>query len=101
MLEDLKNWLVDLFRVVVGAVYDVIVDALTKVLDLVLGAIVGLISLIPMPAALSGGLQSVWSTLDSGIVFFASAAGLPQALAIIGSAYMFRLLRKVVTLFQW
>jgi hypothetical protein len=50
---------------------------------------------------MSGGLQDVVSQLPGGILYFLDRAGFPEALAIIGSGYLFRFGRKIVTLFQW
>jgi len=101
MLAEFTTWLLGLITKAVNAVFDVVVDALIKVLDLLLGAVVALLSAIPVPASLSAGMQSLWSTLDPGILWVLNSMGLPACLAMLGTAYGFRLIRKVVTLFQW
>jgi hypothetical protein len=99
------EWLVQelwgLLRDFFAALWDFVVDAFVNLLDLVVGGFVALLSAIPVPSVFSQGLGSLWSQLDGGVMWIASSAGLPTALAMIGSAYLFRLARKVVTLFQW
>ena len=101
MLKELTDWLVSLAKKVFGALWDFCVDIAIAIFDLILGALVGLVSIIPVPSFMSEGLQSLWGQLDGGVMYFVSAAGLPQALAMLGAAYLFRIGRKVVTLFQW
>ena len=101
MLSEFTAWLLDLVKAAFTALWSFVVDAFIGLVELLVGAIVGLISLIPVPAFLSGGLQSLFGQLDPGIVYLLSASGLPAALAILGTGYAFRLVRKVVTLFQW
>jgi len=101
MLQEFTTWLLSLVVKVFAALWDFVADAFINILDLLLSAVVGLISLIPLPAFISGGLQSLFSSLDPGILYLITSAGLPLGLGFIGAAYVFKLIRKVVTLFQW
>lgn len=101
MLAEFTAWLFDLVKAVFNAAWQFIVDLVATVLDAILGALAALLALIPLPSFLSDGLQSLYGQLDPGIGYVLSQSGLPAALAIIGSAYVFRLARKFATLFQW
>lgn len=101
MLGQFTEWLFNLVKAALGALWSFVVDAAINLVDLFVGALVGLLSLIPVPAFMSAGLQSLFGQLDPGILYLVTAMGLPAALAIIGTGYLFRLGRKVATLFQW
>lgn len=101
MLAEFTSWLVGLVKAAFTALWSFVVDAAIGLVDLFVSAVVGLVSLIPVPAFLSGGLQSVYGSLDPGLLYLLSASGLPAGLAIIGTGYSFRLARKAATLFQW
>jgi hypothetical protein len=101
MLKQLTDWLFSLIQSVFTAAWDFIVDIFVHLLDLVLGALVALLASVPVPAFMSGGLQSVFAQVDPGILFFVTSFGIPQVFAMYGAAYLFRFARKVVTLFQW
>jgi hypothetical protein len=62
---------------------------------------VSLIALLPGFDGLTGGLQSFYGSLAPGIAYCLGQMGMPTALAMIGSAFAFRLGRKIFTLFQW
>ena len=101
MLDAITGWLLDLFKRVFVALWSFVQDAFILLLDLLLSAIVAVLGAIPVPAQLSAGLGSLWSALDPAIIHFLTLFGLPQALALVGAAFVFRLGRKIVTLFQW
>lgn len=101
MLAQFTNWLLGLVKSFFSALWTFVVDAFIGLADLVVSAFVSLIALIPVPSFMSMGLQSFYGQLDPGILYLLSASGLPGALAVIGLGYSFRLVRKIVTLFQW
>lgn len=101
MLAEFTAWLFGLVKAAFAALWSFVVDAFIGLVELLVMAVVGLISLIPVPQFLADGLQSIYGQLDGAILYFLSATGLPLALGIIGTGYAFRLVRKVVTLFQW
>lgn len=101
MLSEFTTWLLGLVREFFSALWSFVVDAFISLVELFIGAVVGLLSLIPVPEFMQQGLQALYGQLDPGIAYLLSSAGLPAALAIIGTGYVFRLGRKVATLFQW
>lgn len=72
-----------------------------KVLSGVLGAVASLIEAIPVPDFLSGGLQSFLSAVDPSVLYFLAQSGFPEAVALLGSGFAFRMVRKAATLGQW
>lgn len=101
MLAEFTAWLLDLVKGVFAALWSFVVDAFIGLVDLLVTAVVALLALIPVPEFLSQGLQGVYGQLDPAILYLLAASGLPAGLAIIGTGYLFRLGRKVATLFQW
>lgn len=101
MFTELTAWLLELVHALFSSVWDWVVDLFIHIVDMVLGVLVSVISAIPVPSSLSGGLQQFWGSLDPGILYFATQFGVVEALGVIGAAYTFRFARKLVTLFQW
>lgn len=101
MLTEFTEWLLGLVRAAFAAAWSFVVDLAVAIVELVVNAIVGLVSLIPVPEFMSSGLRALFGQLDPGILYLLAASGVPAALGIIGAGYMFRLARKFATLFQW
>lgn len=101
MLSEFTAWLWSLVVSVFSAIWDLLSDMAVSVVDAVVTAFSTLVAAVPVPGFMSGGLQSVFSGMDGGILWVLGQVGLPAALAVIGAGYGFRFLRKVVTLFQW
>lgn len=101
MLKEFTDWLVKLITEGFKAAWDFVTDALISFFGMVVDAFVALVSTIPVPGFMSGGLGTIWGGLDPGILYILSACGIPAALGIIGAGYAFRLTRKLLTLFQW
>lgn len=101
MLQEFTHWFLDLVGKVFVGFWSFFVDALINIFELFLSAVVGLINLLPAPAWLQGGLGNFYNMLDPGILFILNSVGLPAAFGMIGGAYVFRMSRKVLTLFQW
>lgn len=101
MLAQFTAWLLSLITGLFAAVADFAVDVAVNLLDLLLTALVTLLGAIPAPEFLSSGLQSIYSQLDGGVLYFLNAVGLPTGLGFVSVAVAFRLVRKAATLFQW
>lgn len=101
MLKEFTEWLLGLITRVFVSLWDFVEDAAIAVFDGIVSGFVALVTAIPVPDWMQGGLSAVWGGMDSAVLFYASMAGIPQALMIVGAGYGFRFTRKVVTLFQW
>jgi Protein of unknown function (DUF2523) len=76
-------------------------DAVIWVIDGFGGVTTALLGGISVPASVQSGLGGLFAGLPPSILWGAGELGIPQCLAIIGAAYVVRLVRIVVTLFQW
>lgn len=101
MLHDITQWFADLFVKVFTALFGLLEDAAISIAAALFHAIGVVIAAIPVPDFMSGGLSAFWIAMPSAMIYLLSACGAPQALAIIGAGYVFRLARKAATLFQW
>lgn len=101
MLEQLTTWLKELVVAFLGAIWDLFTDWWIAIFELMADAFVWLMSQVPVPEFLSHGLAGMFVGLDPGIAWLLNASGLAAGLGIIGGGYVFRLGRKVFTLFQW
>lgn len=101
MIATITGWLKSLFIAMFAALWDFVTDVLIGLFDLVVSAFAALVAAIPVPDWMSGGLQMLWQQLDGGVLYLVTAAGVPQALGIIGAGFAFRFGRKILTLFQW
>lgn len=101
MLQEFTDWFLSLVVELFSDAWEFVLDVLIEAFDLLISAIVGLLSLIPVPLFMSSGLQSIFVNIDPGILYFVVTFRIPEVLAMFGTAYLFRIGRKVVTLFQW
>lgn len=102
-LAAITDWLIKLVKSIFLAVVDFIVDMVVKVLDLVFGAIAGLIAAIPVPAFLASGLNvgSLLGGLPPYALYVIGNIRIVEAFSIIAAGVGFYLVRKLVTLGQW
>lgn len=101
-LSSLTNWFITVIKDIWQAFVDFLGDFWVDIADFVLSAIASTFSVIPVPHFLDNySVGTIFSFLPSDILYFVGQLGLPAAFALISSAVAFRLLRKVMTLFQW
>ena len=100
-MTDFAEWLLGLVKALFQPVWDFLTDFLIATLSVMLKAVVALIALIPSCGCFTGGLQSIYVNLHPGIAYVSDHLGIPGVLACCGAAFVFRLGRKIVTLFQW
>lgn len=95
--NSLTDWLSGLWQ----AFSDFMSDLGILFLDGLLGAIASLVESIPSPDFLTIGLDTYLSGIDPAVLYFLSRSGLTEAFAILGTAVVFRLTRKALTLGRW
>ncbi|MDE4919809.1 Inoviridae minor coat protein B [Cupriavidus metallidurans] len=96
------SWLLSLIVKVFAALWDIVNDLMIAGADGLLTALAGLIGAIPAPSFLQNvSLQTLFGGLGSDVLFFFGVFNIGAGIALLGSAFGFRMLRKVVTLFQW
>lgn len=101
MLTEFTTWLFDLVKLVFTTLWTFLSDGFIYCVGLIVNGFAALVASIPVPGFIAGGLQSLWGSMDSGIVYVSSQVGVPEALGIVAAGIAFRLLRKFATLFQW
>ncbi|WP_247539178.1 DUF2523 domain-containing protein [Ralstonia pseudosolanacearum] len=95
-------WLLKAFVAVFAALWSIVEDLCIDVLDLLLNGLTTVLGALPAPSFLTGvSLQSMFGQLGGDVLFFLGAFNIGQGIALLGAGFAFRLLRKVVTLFQW
>lgn len=100
-LEAAITWFWNVVKAVFKAGLDLIHDFAIWTVDQVLTALGALISSIPVPDFLHQGMQVMFSSLDPSILYFVGLLKIPEGLTLIGTAVLFRMTRKLVTLGQW
>lgn len=100
-MSDFAAWLFGLVKDLLIAIWDLLTDLFISVLDLVLGALLALLSALPLPSFLTSGLQTAFNGIGPDVWFFASHLRFSECFAVLSAAVVFRLARKAVTLFQW
>jgi hypothetical protein len=101
MLEALTNWFAALWNKSFVAAWDFVQDALIAAFDACLHAVGSLLSAIPVPQWMTGGLQGLFDGLGGATLYLLIHTGVAPALAILGAGFAFRMSRKFLTLFQW
>lgn len=101
-LSRLTGWLAyainALFQAIAGLLRDMVVSIITNILYLVLM----MIQAIPVPDFIKNySMGGILGNAGAIVGFFCSKLQIPAGLALIASGYVFRLLRKFLTLFQW
>lgn len=107
-MDEIISWLSLKLDAIIQAVIDFFIWLLDLLKDIVLfcfdgvlSAIVAVVSAIPSPAFLANGLNSVVAQFSPQLAYYLNFSGLSQGLLIIAAGYLFYLLRKFSTLFQW
>mgnify|MGYP001546031711 CR=1 FL=1 len=100
-LNNLWASLVDLVRAYWDAFTAFLTDLPIRFIDGLLGALATLIEALPRPDFLSEGLSTLFAGMGGGIMFFLAEFKVPEALALVGAAFAFRFLRRVLTLGIW
>jgi hypothetical protein len=93
------EWIIDFLKNFITWLYDVLLYIPQKLFDLFLQALLVLIKSIPMPDFMVDNKLS--DLIGSDLMFFLSMSGLGVALPIIGSAYVFYLFRRILTIGIW
>lgn len=101
LLQDYWNQTQTFLIIILNNTFNFFKDLFLDIFLGILDAVSSVFTAIPAPSFLNTGLSSLFSSLDPGVVYFLSQAGLFQGLTIFGSGVAFRIMRKVFTLGQW
>jgi len=101
-LNAFAAWILSLVGSVFQAAWDLISDAFIALGDAFFQALAAIIVALPAPSFLtSASLQSAFSNMSGDILYFLGVFQIAPGIALLGAAFGFRMLRKIVTLFQW
>ncbi|WP_068637250.1 hypothetical protein [Thauera butanivorans] len=101
-LTDLTNWLFELVKKAIDAIWDFLQDAFIAVADVVLGIVASAIEAIPVPSFVTQySLGNLLSQMHPDILFFVGILQIPTGLSFLAAGFGVRMIRKAVTLFQW
>ena len=101
-LSSITTWLIALVKAIWSDFTDFLNEFWILIAETVLTAIASTIVAIPAPAFLdSFSMASLLSHLPSSLLYFLAYLQLPEAFALIGMGFTFRMVRKLITLFQW
>lgn len=101
-LSMLTSWVANTLHTLFSAIAQLLKDLVTYALAAVLGLVAAAISSITPPDFLTSySLSSLLGRTGPTVQFFIVQFRIPEGLALIGTAYGFRLLRKFLTAFQW
>jgi hypothetical protein len=101
-LTDLKNWLLgvlhDLWDAWTGFYHDMSLQLIKTVFQ----AVGQIAKTIPVPQWMSQySVGTLLGQLDPSLGYFVDRIGLGAGIGLLGLGYAFRVVRKVVTAFQW
>lgn len=101
-LGDLTDWLLGIFKQIWDAFVQFVKDIFLFILDFVMQVVTWILSNIPVPDWLTQySLNSILGQAGPTIGWVAHEMQIGQAMTLIAAGYAFRLLRKLLTLFQW
>lgn len=95
MWDEIKEAVSDFFADLKEWFYDVFVDIFSGLL----GAMATAIEAIDLPDFFT--TYAVGDYIHSDVLWFLTMSGVGDALAVIGVAYVFRIIRRIVTLGIW
>lgn len=96
------QWVLSLVVKAFAALFDLLGDVLLACVDGFLHAIAVLYVAIPAPTFLQGSsLQSLFGGISPDVLYFFGVFNIGPGITLLGAGFGFRMMRKIVTLFQW
>jgi hypothetical protein len=96
-IDAILKWFTDFIFAVLQWLKDIPLDLFDKILE----AIRYVLSSIPVPEFAQHGLQALADGMSPLTGYLLAQSGVAAGFALVASAYVFRMIRKVCTLFQW
>ena len=95
-------WLGELIKSVWTAFSDFLSEIWIDIADIVLQALAAVIVSIPVPSFLSSySIGQIIGYMPSEILYFVGLLHMSEGFALISGGVAFRMVRKLITLFQW
>lgn len=96
-INAILNWIIEFVYAVIQFIKEIPLELFEKLLE----AIRAVLNAVPVPEFALHGLQALADGMHPLTGYLLAQSGVAQGFALIGLAYVFRLLRKICTLFQW
>lgn len=101
-LTDLTNWLRDLVKTMFAEAIEFAKDFIELAFAMFVDGVLTVINAIPVPEFLDGiSICSILGDAGPSVAWAVGAMRVPEGMAVIAAGFLFYLVRKVVTLFQW
>lgn len=101
-LTDLTNWLRDLVKTMFAEAIEFAKDFIELAFAMFVDAVLVVIAAIPVPEFLDGlSICGILGDAGPSVAWAVGAMRVPEGMAIIAAGFLFYLVRKAVTLFQW
>lgn len=101
-LTNLTQWITDLIKSLWLDFVNFGNDFFVGIAESVLMGIGSLIIDIPVPTFLDGhSIGDILGLMPSSVLYFLSLMHINEGFSLIASAFIFRMARKALTLFQW
>jgi hypothetical protein len=101
-LTDLTNWLSGVLTALFNGLVDLGHDLIIFLVEGTLGLFQAIVSAIPSPDFLTGiSICGILGSAGPTAAWIIGVMHIPQGMGMVAAAVVFRLTRKVLTLFQW
>lgn len=101
MLAEFTEWLLDVVGQFFEDLWELVQDAFLWVVQQITDAVLWVLEQIPVPDFVANGMQALFDGLPQGTLYILGQLSIGTGLAMIGAGYGFRMVRKLLTLFQW
>lgn len=108
MIDKILNWftetyqeIIDWFNALVDAVLEWFEFLPLSIYEKFLQGALNAYQTFQPPEFITGGTQSLVAALPSDIGYFLAMSGIAQGLSIIGTAYIFRMMKKMIPTYFW
>ena len=101
-LSGFTDWIVELVRGIWSDSIEFVQDFFISIVDQLLTLIADSIAVLPVPDFVQNySIGMILGYFPNEVLYVVMYLRLPECMAIISAGFAFRMIRKVVTLFQW
>lgn len=101
-LTDLTNWLRELVRTIFLEAVEFAKDFLEFQLEMIVDVVLAIVNAVPVPQFLDGyTICGILSLAGPTVSWAVTTMRIPEGMLLISAGFVFYIIRKVVTLFQW
>lgn len=95
--EWIKEWTLELFK----DLYEMFIDLMEYLFSFLFQLVELILSVLPVPEFMNASLVTYINIMPSYLLYALEQINFSQGLGIIAAGILFRISRKLVTLFQW